>query len=106
MLSNISKAFSNLYIRATTDIFPSMDKEQHFARLSVVHVYFCTRSSLRLFFSSGISWYKAMFLIVNAALGAGLLNFPRAFHEAGGIVTGNLVHGVSTVHLYLYIEIL
>lgn len=36
-----------------------------------------------------------MFLIVNAALGAGLLNFPRAFHEAGGIVSGNLVHIVS-----------
>lgn len=44
----------------------------------------------------GITWYKAMFLIVNAALGAGLLNFPRAFHEAGGIVSGNLVHIIFT----------
>ncbi|KAK7041538.1 hypothetical protein SK128_017079, partial [Halocaridina rubra] len=44
----------------------------------------------------GISWGKAMFLIINAALGAGLLNFPRAFHEAGGIVAGNIVHVIFT----------
>ncbi|KAK3858420.1 hypothetical protein Pcinc_035394 [Petrolisthes cinctipes] len=44
----------------------------------------------------GISWYKAVFLIVNAALGAGLLNFPRAFYEAGGIMSGNLVHIIFT----------
>ncbi|XP_042241338.1 putative sodium-coupled neutral amino acid transporter 7 [Homarus americanus] len=41
----------------------------------------------------GISWYKAMFLIINAALGAGLLT---TFHESGGIVSGNLVHAVFT----------
>ncbi|KAK4327153.1 hypothetical protein Pmani_002382 [Petrolisthes manimaculis] len=45
---------------------------------------------------AGISWYKAVFLIVNAALGAGLLNFPEAFHEAGGILAGNLVHIIFT----------
>ena len=32
-----------------------------------------------------------MFLIVNAALGAGLLNFPKAFDEAGGITVAILV---------------
>ncbi|KAG0729676.1 putative sodium-coupled neutral amino acid transporter 7 [Chionoecetes opilio] len=45
----------------------------------------------------GISWYKAVFLIINAALGAGLLNFPRAFYEAGGIVSGNVVHILFTL---------
>ncbi|XP_037784546.1 putative sodium-coupled neutral amino acid transporter 7 [Penaeus monodon] len=45
----------------------------------------------------GISWYKAMFLTMNAALGAGLLNFPRAFHDAGGLVPGNMLHMVVTV---------
>ncbi|CAL4073005.1 unnamed protein product [Meganyctiphanes norvegica] len=44
----------------------------------------------------GISWYKAMFLIVNAALGAGLLNFPKSFEESGGLVSGNVVHIVFT----------
>ncbi|XP_069948994.1 sodium-coupled neutral amino acid transporter 7 isoform X2 [Cherax quadricarinatus] len=44
----------------------------------------------------GISWQKAVFLIVNAGLGAGLLNFPKAFHESGGIVSGNLVHIIFT----------
>ena len=34
-------------------------------------------------------------MIINACLGAGLLNFPSAFHEAGGVVAGNLVQLVS-----------
>ncbi|XP_027216275.2 sodium-coupled neutral amino acid transporter 7 [Penaeus vannamei] len=45
----------------------------------------------------GISWYKAMFLTMNAALGAGLLNFPRAFHDAGGLLSGNVLHIIVTV---------
>ncbi|XP_042865856.1 putative sodium-coupled neutral amino acid transporter 7 [Penaeus japonicus] len=45
----------------------------------------------------GISWYKAMFLTMNAGLGAGLLNFPRAFHDAGGLLSGNMLHVVITV---------
>ena len=35
--------------------------------------------------NGGVSWYFAVFLIVNAALGAGLLNFAKAFDNAGGI---------------------
>ena len=45
--------------------------------------------------SEGISEYSAAFLITNAALGAGLLNFPLAFHQAGGLVPGNCVHLVG-----------
>ncbi|KAF2346405.1 hypothetical protein FHG87_022838 [Trinorchestia longiramus] len=44
--------------------------------------------------NGGMSVVSAAFLITNAALGAGLLNFPLAFHEAGGIVPGNVVHMV------------
>ncbi|XP_018011866.1 putative sodium-coupled neutral amino acid transporter 7 [Hyalella azteca] len=40
----------------------------------------------------GISVISAALLITNAALGAGLLNFPLAFHESGGLVPGNFVH--------------
>lgn len=32
--------------------------------------------------------YAAVFIVVNAALGAGLLNFPYAFYMAGGVVAG------------------
>lgn len=32
--------------------------------------------------------YGAVFIVVNAALGAGLLNFPAAFYMAGGVVAG------------------
>ena len=31
--------------------------------------------------------YRAVFLIANAALGAGLLNFPEAYKKAGGLKT-------------------
>lgn len=40
---------------------------------------------------SGTSDLFTVFLIVNAALGAGLLNFPKAFDEAGGITVAILV---------------
>ncbi|XP_023219875.1 putative sodium-coupled neutral amino acid transporter 7 isoform X1 [Centruroides sculpturatus] len=34
---------------------------------------------------SGASWPVAAFLLVNAALGAGVLNYPYAYHRAGGV---------------------
>jgi len=43
----------------------------------------------------GTGWFAASMLIVNAALGAGLLNFPSAYHQAGGVLTANLVQLVS-----------
>ena len=36
-------------------------------------------------FISGTSWYASIFLVVNAALGAGLLNFPAAYDQSGGL---------------------
>jgi hypothetical protein len=45
--------------------------------------------------NQGISWYFAVFLIVNAALGAGLLNFAKAFNNAGGILAATLIHLVK-----------
>ncbi|CAF0958885.1 unnamed protein product, partial [Brachionus calyciflorus] len=47
--------------------------------------------------NSGISWYFAVFLIVNAALGAGLLNFAKAFHNAGGIYISTIFHLVLLI---------
>ncbi len=49
--------------------------------------------------NNGITWYFAVFLIVNAALGAGLLNFAKAFDNAGGILVSSLVQLVAK---YLY----
>lgn len=43
----------------------------------------------------GSSWVSAVFLIINAALGAGLLNFPHAFDQAGGIGVALSVQAVS-----------
>jgi hypothetical protein len=46
------------------------------------------------FVAAGSSQLSAVFLIINAALGAGLLNFPQAFDQAGGIVTAIIVQVV------------
>ena len=35
--------------------------------------------------STGASWLTGTFLLVNAALGAGLLNYPVAYDRLGGI---------------------
>lgn len=42
--------------------------------------------------------YAAVFIVVNAALGAGLLNFPYAFYMAGGVVAGIVLQMVSCLH--------
>ncbi|XP_030269744.1 sodium-coupled neutral amino acid transporter 7 [Sparus aurata] len=38
--------------------------------------------------NGGVSSFGAVFIVVNAALGAGLLNFPAAFNMAGGVTAG------------------
>lgn len=38
--------------------------------------------------SGSVSSLGAVFIVVNAALGAGLLNFPAAFNMAGGVTAG------------------
>ncbi|KAL1447807.1 hypothetical protein MTO96_028318 [Rhipicephalus appendiculatus] len=44
--------------------------------------------------TKGSSWISAVFLIINAALGAGLLNFPHAFDQAGGVAVALSVQAV------------
>ena len=46
------------------------------------------------------SAFGAVFIVVNAALGAGLLTFPQAFYNAGGVAFGVLIEVVSRVHLW------
>ncbi len=47
------------------------------------------------------SAFAGIMMIINAALGAGLLNFPSAFHEAGGVVAANAVQFVSSQYFYI-----
>lgn len=44
--------------------------------------------------------YAAVFIVVNAALGAGLLNFPAAFYMAGGVVAGVALQMVRHTHTH------
>lgn len=52
------------------------------------------------------TWYGAVFLVVNAALGAGLLNFPSTYHQAGGIYVAIMVQLVLMIFIVSSILIL
>lgn len=45
----------------------------------------------------GVSSLGAVVIVVNAALGAGLLNFPAAFSMAGGVTAGVMLQMVRRV---------
>ena len=45
----------------------------------------------------GTSNMFAVFLIVNATLGSGLLNFPKTFDDAGGIIAASIVQIILLV---------
>ena len=68
-------------------------------------------SNLRLplsttFNPSGTNTLFTVFLIVNAALGAGLLNFPKAFDKAGGVGVGLAVQAVLLVFILIALVVL
>jgi len=44
------------------------------------------------------SIFWAIFLVVNAALGAGLLAFPLSFYMTGGVIVGVAIELVSLLH--------
>ncbi|KAL5022055.1 hypothetical protein ScPMuIL_001210 [Solemya velum] len=46
---------------------------------------------------AGSSWYASVFLVVNAALGAGLLNFPDAYRQAGGVAVAIIIQAIFLV---------
>lgn len=43
----------------------------------------------------GVSWGVAAFLLVNTALGAGMLNYPYAYNQVGGVLPATLMQIVS-----------
>ena len=68
-------------------------------------------SDLRLplsttFNPAGTNTLFTVFLIVNAALGAGLLNFPKAFDKAGGVGVGLSVQAVLLVFILIALLVL
>lgn len=44
---------------------------------------------------TGVSWGVAAFLLVNTALGAGMLNYPYAYNQIGGVLAAALTQVVS-----------
>lgn len=46
-------------------------------------------------YSEGLPIWRAALLVVNSALGAGILNFPQAYAECGGIATALTIQMVG-----------
>ena len=46
------------------------------------------------FFHHGLPVWRAALLVVNSALGAGILNFPKAYAQCSGIVTSVFIQMV------------
>lgn len=94
--------------------FQSQSLKRYFTSLSLsFHNPLCILRSVnmsQIFFitclfagnTPGSGRLSAIFLVINAALGAGLLNFPQAFDQAGGIVTAIAVQGVSILLMTSY----
>ncbi|CAI9716143.1 Hypothetical predicted protein [Octopus vulgaris] len=54
----------------------------------------------------GTSWFAAVFLVVNAALGAGLLNFPESYYQAGGVLIGIVIQAFLMIFVVAALLIL
>ncbi|XP_059158345.1 sodium-coupled neutral amino acid transporter 7-like [Physella acuta] len=54
----------------------------------------------------GSGWIRSAFLLVNATLGAGLLNFPMAYHQAGGVLTAMTVQSICVAVMVLTVFIM
>ncbi|XP_059158335.1 sodium-coupled neutral amino acid transporter 7-like, partial [Physella acuta] len=46
-------------------------------------------------------WVASAFLVVNVTLGAGLLNFPMAYHQAGGVLVSLIMQSIFLVFVLL-----
>lgn len=53
------------------------------------------KPSAHVEFVEGLPIWRAALLIVNSALGAGILNFPQAYAECGGIATALTIQMVG-----------
>ncbi|XP_041376030.1 putative sodium-coupled neutral amino acid transporter 7 [Gigantopelta aegis] len=69
-------------------------------------IQFLTKSRLTPQHVKGSSWFSSAFLVVNAALGAGLLNFPAAYDLAGGVVVAVTIQTIFLVFIVAAIMIL
>ena len=49
----------------------------------------------------GTSWYAAVFIVVNTAIGTGFLNLPSAYYKGGGIGVGLTLQCVSLLLIYV-----
>lgn len=84
-MENYDKILTNP-INASNDLGASSDITMHDADY-LQEVEVVGKNHIQKLDEGKVPPYRAVFLIANAALGAGLLNFPQAFMKSGGIKT-------------------
>ena len=67
---------------------------------------YLVRKSKEDFIQPGIPIFRAIFIVMNGCMGAGILNFPQAFAKAGGVTNGMIIQMVIDFSLCLYIFII
>lgn len=72
-----------------------------------LHIHICRNTChINAVLFLGSSTIGSIFLLINAALGAGLLNFPKAFNDAGGIEIALAVQAVLLLFVIVSLLIL
>lgn len=72
---------------------PLIDSGININNTNLMHESLVNKSTVDL--QAGVSWKVAAFLLVNTALGAGMLNYPYAYNQIGGILAAAIIQVVS-----------
>lgn len=54
----------------------------------------------------GTSWFASVFIVINAALGAGFLAFPKAYDRTGGVAIALIMQSVMLVFAFIALILL
>ncbi|XP_046843459.1 putative sodium-coupled neutral amino acid transporter 7 [Xenia sp. Carnegie-2017] len=91
---NIQKTYSSFGFVESEDLLSDNSHETIHLNKSICDEVFDVKDYY------GFPWYRAVFIIANGAIGAGLLNFPEAFKKCGSIVQALLLQGILAVFIY------
>lgn len=84
-ISSTSSINPNIIIQRSINDLPSCEKS-------------CSPSELNAA-TTGVNWGGAAFLLVNTALGAGMLNYPYAYDQIGGIYAAALIQIILLIFI-------
>lgn len=93
---NMSETEALLHGQTRTVYSGSLNPVAQEPSRSIAESEYLVRKSKEDFNQPGIPIFRAIFVVMNAAMGAGILNFPQAFAKAGGVQSGMIIQLVSS----------